>query len=151
VIVVYVGFQWKKLSKFGDFIIVYIKTKKVPSRTVFVDYYPPSIVGFVKSSRSTLLFEDRLDKVQESILEEAERLAISTSVPIKVVDLAKPNAVSRLVRRFFRKLPRPSTVVLPGSIFSGILRNQFTNFKHLDESSGKLLEEQVIPEYRKHP
>ena len=141
------------MSKSRDLIKVYIRSKKVPSRTFLVEYYSPSIVGFVKSSRRAMLFEDRLDEVQKSLLEDAERLAISTGVPIKVVDLAKLNVVSRMIRRFFGKLPHSSTVVFPGSIFSSILGNQFTKFKHSDQSSyaGKLIEEQVISVHRRHP
>jgi len=141
---VHVDFEWKKMSKSKDFIKVYIKSEKVPSRAVFLEYYSPSIIGFVKSSRSSIQFEDRLDEVQKLMLEEAERFAQSASIPMKVVDLSKLNFVSRLVRRIL-KFPKSPTVILPGTLFFRILGNQ-SNPKHSDERSyiHGLLEGQVI-------
>jgi hypothetical protein len=138
------------MSESFGFIKVYIKSMKVPTRAVFLEYYSPSMVGFAKSTRSTIQFEDRLDEVQKLMLEDAERLAISTGVLIQIIDLSKQNFISRLVRRL--KFPRSPTVVLQGKLFSGILGNHFIGFKHLDETSNtvKLLEEQVIRVHRKH-
>jgi hypothetical protein len=137
------------MNESGDFIKVYVKSKKVPSRAVFLEYYSPSIIVFVKSSRSSVQFEDRLDEVQKSMLEDAEGFAHSTGIPIKVVDLSKLNVVSRLIRRILN-FPKSPTIVLQGAIFSRIFGNQSSNPKHSDESSisGRLLEEEVIPLYR---
>ena len=122
------------MSKSKDFIKVYIKSRKVPSRAVLLEYYSPSIVGFVKSSRSSIQFEDRLDEIQKLVLEHAERFAHSSGIPMKVVDLSKLNFVSRLIRRIL-KFPKSLAVVLPGTVFSGILVNQYSNPKRSGESS----------------
>jgi hypothetical protein len=86
----------------------------VPSRTVVLESYSPSIVGLAKSFRSTLQFEDRLDEVQKSMLEDAESLAFSFGVPIQIIDLSKLNTVSRALRRILG-FPRFPTVILPGN------------------------------------
>ena len=134
------------MNESGDFIKVYVKSKKVPSRAVLLEYYYPSIIGFVKSSRRSIEFEYRLDEVQQLMLEEAERFVHSTGIPIKVVDFSKLNFVFRLVRRILN-FPKSPTVVLPGAVFSGIL-----GIKYFDERSFPLpqLEEHAIPVRFKH-
>jgi hypothetical protein len=125
----------------GEFINVYVKSRKVPSRAVLLEYYSPSIIGIVKSSRRSIEFEYWLDEAQQLMLEEAERVAQSTGIPIKVVDLSKLNFVFRLVRQIL-KFPKSPTIVLPGMVFSGIL-----GIKQLDERNypARWLEEQIIP------
>jgi len=123
---------------------------KVPSRAVHFEYYSPSIVGFVKSSRSSIQFEDRLDKVQKSMLEDAERLAISSGVSLRVIDLSKLNVVFRLFSRILSSQIFPG-VVLPRKVFSSTMGNQFVDFGKPDRSrySNNLLEE--LPVIRKRP
>jgi hypothetical protein len=133
------------MNESENFIKVYIRSKKVPSRTVVLESYSPSIVGLTRSFRCTLQFEDRLDEAQKSLIEDAERLALSFGVPIQIIDLSKLNAVSRVLRRIlgFPRIPR---VVLSGKLFSRIVANPFTKFEHSEKSirTKRLMEQKLF-------
>ena len=96
---------------------IYVRSKKVAIRSVVIENYTGSIVGPVKLPSRFVDYEDRLDETQQTMVDYASDLALSTGLPIKVVDVSKLNVLERFGRVIFRRVRETPAIELPEAMF----------------------------------
>jgi hypothetical protein len=96
---------------------IYVRSKKVATRSLVVESYAGSIIGPVKLPLRFVDYEDRLDETQQTMVDYASDLALSAGLPIKVVDVSKLNVLERLGRVIFRRDRETPAIELPEAMF----------------------------------
>jgi len=96
---------------------IYVKSKKVAVRSVVLESYSGSFIGPIVNFTRIVDYEDRLDDIQQRMIDYASDLALSADLPIKVIDISKQSTLERFVRILFKRGRVAPTIELPEAMF----------------------------------
>jgi hypothetical protein len=117
------NFQLKNNSRERQSLTVFVRSKKLPVRSVVVERYAQSLISNVKIATRVLEYEDQLDDGQKKILEYANDLSATLALPIKIVDLSKRNLFERLLSWFSGQNHDAPTLILSKGALYGITQS----------------------------
>jgi len=101
----------------GQPVKIYVKSKKVAVRSVVLESYSGSFIGPIVNFTRIVDYEDRLDDIQQRMIDYASDLALSADLPIKVIDISKRGTLERLVGVLFKRGRVTPTIELPEAMF----------------------------------